>query len=210
MSDVGMNNINSIYQYVFIYIFFNKHYSSFILNNDVNYGYTEQDIFFFKDFFNEIISIYKDENNIMSYIKSKYEKNKYLKKIINLYMMTIIEILKYEYLNTIIRKFYIDNSINVIDSFKIFKIHMSESFKKDNIELKNINISINIHNEYNKFYIKDANNFIKIVNDYYDIKFNDMIILFNIFVKSIELRKYCKNLINFIDYIITPNLQNSV
>ena len=109
-----------------------------------------------------------------------------------------------------IKNFYIDNIVSITDSFKLFKIHIIESFKKDNIELKNIDISLNIHNEFNKFYIKDANNFTKIINEYYELKFNNIKILFDVFIMTKEFRYYCKNFMIFMQNIITPNLQKSV
>jgi len=198
------------YEYIFIFLFFNKQYSNFLLNTNFKDIDTEKYISDFIIFFKKIISL-NNEREVILYIKENYFKNIFLEKIINLHMLNIIDILKYEYINILIKNFYIENNvISITDSFKLFKIHMIEFFKKDNIEIKNIDISINIHNEFNKFYIKDANNFTKIINEYYELKFNNMKILFDVFIMTKEFRNYCKIFFIFMQNIITPNLQKSL
>jgi len=200
---------NNKYENIFLFLFFNKQYSNFFLNVNYEEKDTEKYISDFIFFVKKIISL-NYENDVILYIKENYYKNIFLEKILDMYIFNIIEILKYEYINNLIKNFYIENFISINDSFKLFKIHIIESFKKDNIEIKNINISLNIHNEFNKFYIKDANNFTKIINEYYELKFNNMKILFDVFIMTKEFRNYCKNFIIFIQNIITPNLQKSV
>lgn len=206
-----MFNVNSNeYQIIFILVFFNKHYSNFFLNGNSTYLDTDKNISDFQNFLKKIISIKDDSNNTILFLKSNYRKNMFLNKIIDSYMIHIIEILKYEYISEMINKFYIDNSLTMNDAFKLFKIHLADSFKKDSVEIKNINISINVHNEFNKFYIGECNNFRKIINDYYELKFNNMKSLFDIFIKTKEFKNYCKNFLHFLEYIITPNFQKSV
>lgn len=195
------------YKYIMLYLFFEKNYSYIFFNENKCYTFNLiDDINYFINFVEDLFTMKNNMKNIKLYISKSYSENLFVKKIINLYMSNIFEILKVSYFENILKSF---NNINVED-FKLFNIHVFETFKKDNIKLRNTNIYINIHHEYNKYILGCNKDFVSCLNNYYDIEFLNKLVMFNIFVKLKEFDNYVVMLNNVIHNIIHPQFNNSV
>jgi hypothetical protein len=206
-----LNVESNEYKYILVFMFFEKNYSKLILNdNNINISIKEKDFTFFIEFIEKSIILKNHFNNYMDFLIKKYENNRFVQKIINLYMEIIIDSLKYEYLSRLVKSMKIDNNLSLLESYKIFKINILESFRKDNVHIKNMNININIHEEFNKYYVNKNENFLDHVDKYYDVKFYDFKILFLVFIKTIYFSNFCKNLKLLINDVIYPNIKNSV
>lgn len=194
-------------KYIMLYLFFEKNYSFLFLNENKCYTLNLiDDINYFINFVEDLYIMKNNMTNIRLYIIKSYSENLFVKKIINLYMSNIIEKLKTSYFENILKSF----TKTDIDDFKLFNIHVFESFKRDNVKVRNTNIYINIHHEYNKYILGCNKDFLTSLNNYYDIEFINKLNMFNIFKNLKEFENYIAMLNNVIQNIIHPQFNNSV
>jgi len=202
---------NNKYKYIMIYLFFEKNYTNLFLSDK---KLTKSDFVDnmqnFIDFIKKMINFKKNISSSSNYLQKYYYTNDFIKNIINMYITNFHDFLKIIYIDELIKKYKVDNKINILENFKIFKIHINEHFKKDSVKIKKTNIEINLHHEFNKYHIGCNEFFSQYVNKYYDLEFLDNEVLFEIFKNTKEFNTYVKQLIDLVYDVVYPKFQNSI